>query len=134
VEFSIEKDSVRIRPAGAAAAAKAAVRTVVPAPAAPLPDKMAGRLGTPAKPFGMGGNNNHYSTAGVIQPQRSGTVENRNLSGWSVDIDPGSLFSMNCIDIAACKAYRGGGVRCPCGCYACACHPPKGDKKPTPKP
>ena len=124
VEFSIERDAVKVRPAGAATAAKATVRTMIPAPPAPAPRKMAGLLGTPAKPFGAGGNNNHYSTAGVIQPQRSGKVKNRNLSGWSVDADPGNRFSMNCVDIAACKAHRGSD-RCPCGCHACACQRPK---------
>lgn len=138
VEFSIAKDSVRVRPAGAKSAAKPAVRTVIPAPApapaAPDPGKgLAGRLGKPARPFGAGGNNNHYTTSGEIQPQRSGNQKHRNLSGWSVEDDPGNQYSMNCIDFAACKAYRGT-ERCPCGCFACACQKPKDDKKPAAKP
>lgn len=134
VEFSVARDSVKIRPASAAAAAKATVRTVIPAPAAPEPRKeMAGRLGQAARPFGTG-HNNHYSTSGVHQPQRSGTVKNRNLSGWSVESDPGNRFSMNCVDIAACKAHGNSTDPCPCGCFACGCQKPKDDKQPPPRP
>jgi hypothetical protein len=138
VEFSIAKDSVRIRPAGAEAATKPAVRTVIPAPApepaTPDPGKgLTGRLGKPARPFGAAGGNNHYTTAGEPQPQRSGNQKHRNLSGWSVEDDPGNQYSMNCIDFAACKAHRGDGP-CPCGCFACACQRPKDDKKAAPKP
>lgn len=131
VEFSIVKDSVRIRPAGAAAAAQAAVRTVIPAPAAPMPEKMAGRLGTPARPFGTG-HNNHYSTAGVIQPERSGVVKRRSLSGWSYEKDRGNRFSMNCIDIDKCQA--GCCEEAGCGCVVCGCRPSKVDVEPKPKP
>lgn len=130
VEFSIEGDSVGIRPAGAAAAAKATVRTVIPAPA-PAADpnkKPAGRLSELARPFGTG-DNNHYTTAGVIQPQRSGTIKHRNLSGWAITSDRGNRLSMNCIDIARCRAGCDG----KCGCYACACQPPKPGKT-EPKP
>ena len=125
VEFSVAKDSVRVRPAGAESAAKPAVRTVIPAPAIPEPGKgLAGRLGKPARPFGAGGNNNHYTTSGEIQPQRSGNQKHRNLSGWSVEDDPGNNYSMNCVDFAKCKAHRGS-EKCPCGCFACACQRPK---------
>lgn len=137
VEFSVGGDSVRVRPSSTAAPAKTMVRTVIPVPAAPAPDRMAGRLGNPARPFGRGGNNNHYSTSGVLQPQRSGTVKNRNLSGWSVEVDPGNRFSMNCIDIAKCKLYKTQGGEtplCPCGCFACACQLPVDEKKPAPSP
>ena len=123
VEFSIVKDSVRVRPAGAAAAAKPAVRTEIPAPAAPAQDKkMAGPLGNPARPFATG-HNNHYNTRGVIQPERSGTVERRSLSGWSYAKDRGNRFSMNCVDIDKCQAGccdKGG-----CGCVVCGCQPSK---------
>lgn len=126
VEFSIVKDSVMIRPAGATAAAKAAVRTVIPAPAAPIPAKMAGRLGTPARPFATG-DKNHYTTAGVIQPQRSGSIPHRSLSGWSIESDRGNRMSVNCVDIAKCKAHRGA-PPCPCGCTVCGCQPSKVEK------
>lgn len=138
VEFTIAKDAVRVRPIGEASAAKPAVRTVIPAPepapAAPDPEKgLSGLLGKSARPFGAAGNNNHYTTSGEIQPQRSGTQSHRNLSGWSMEVDPGNQYSMNCVDIAKCKAHRGDD-RCPCGCFACACPHPKDDKKPAPKP
>jgi hypothetical protein len=136
VEFTIAKDSVRVRPLGEASAAKVAVRTVIPAPAPPsaVPgERLKGRLGKPARPFGAPGGKNHYTTAGELQPQRSGNQKHRNLSGWSVEADPGNQYSMNCIDFAACKAYRGEGVKCPCGCLACACQRPK-ENKPAPKP
>jgi hypothetical protein len=128
VEFSIAKDSVRVRPAGAESAAKPAALTLIPAPepAAPDPGKgLAGLLGKPARPFGAAGGNNHYATSGEAQPQRSGNQKHRNLSGWSVEDDPGNNYSMNCIDFAKCKAYRGEVEKCPCGCFACACQRPK---------
>lgn len=143
VEFSIEGDSVRVRPLSVAAAAKVAGRTVMPAPvpppAAPAPapeKKVAGRLGDPAKPFAAG-NNAHYSSVGVIQPQRSGTISHRNLTGWALPSDRGNRLSMNCIDIKKCIAHGGGccakgSAGCECGCYACACQPPKSDPKPAP--
>lgn len=134
VEFTVAGNSVRVRPTGTAAAAKAAVRTVLPAPAAPEPrQRIAGRLGQPARPFGTG-RNNHYTTSGVHQPQRSGVVKNRNLSGWSVESDPGNRYSMNCVDPAACKAHGNSTGPCPCGCFACACQKPKDGKKPGPEP
>jgi hypothetical protein len=130
VEFSIARNSVLIRPAGAESAAKPATPTVIPAPD---PGKgLKGLLGKPARPFGAAGGNNHYTTSGEIQPQRSGNQKHRNLSGWSVEDDPGNQYSMNCVDIAACKANPGA-QRCPCGCFACACQRPK-DQKPAPKP
>ena len=137
VEFAIAGDSVTARPVRAAAPEQAMVRTMIPPPAPVIPARMTGRLGTPAKPFGRGGNNNHYSSSGVLQPLRSGTVKNRNLSGWSVEVDPGNRFSMNCIDIAKCKAYQAHGGKtplCPCGCFACACQLPVDEEKPAPQP
>ncbi|WP_035605415.1 hypothetical protein [Haloferula sp. BvORR071] len=132
VEFSIVKDSVRVRPAGAAAAAKAAVPTVIPAPEAPAADKrMAGPLGNPARPFGTG-NNNHYSTAGLIQPERSGNVSHRSLSGWSYEKDRGNRFSMNCVNITKCHANCCG--KDGCGCVVCGCQPSKVGKIPALEP
>jgi len=130
VEFSIARNSVLIRPVGAEAAAKPATPTVIPAPD---PGRgLKGLLGKPARPFGAAGGNNHYATSGEIQPHRSGNQKHRNLSGWSVEEDPGNVYSMNCVDIAACKDHRGSGP-CPCGCFACACLRPK-DQAPAPKP
>jgi hypothetical protein len=133
VEFSIVKDSVMIRPAGAAAAANATVRTVIPAPAAPDPPKeMAGRLGEDARPFATG-NKSHYNTRGVIQPLRSGHIPHRSLSGWSIEADRGNRMSVNCVDIAKCKAHSGNGP-CPCGCTVCGCKPSKVEKPSGPHP
>jgi hypothetical protein len=130
VEFSIAKNSVLIRPIGAESAAKPAELVVIPAPD---PGKgLKGLLGKPARPFGAAGGNNHYAMSGEIQPQRSGNQKHRNLSGWSVEDDPGNVYSMNCVDIAACKVHRGSGP-CPCGCFACACLRPK-DQAPAAKP
>ncbi|MCW1913317.1 hypothetical protein OJ996_07025 [Luteolibacter sp. GHJ8] len=129
VEFSIARNSVWIRHPDMPATSKTVVRTLIPAPVVPDPGKaQASPLRKPARPFGTG-HNNHYTTSGEIQPQRSGTVKHRNLSGWAIDMDPGNRFSMNCIDIARCKAKCDG----KCGCYACACQPPK-DKAVPAKP
>ena len=135
VEFTIARNSVLIRPTGVESAAKPAVSTVIPAPAAPAADSckgLTGSLGKPATPFGAAGGNNHYTTSGEIQPQRSGNQKHRGMNGWAVDVDPRSEYSMNCVDIAKCKANPDA-QRCPCGCFACACQRPK-DKKPAPKP
>jgi hypothetical protein len=135
VEFSIARNSVLIRPTGAESATKPAASTVIPAPAPPAADPgkgLTGLLGKPAKPFGEAGGNNHYTTSGEIQLQRSGNQKHRNLSGWAVEIDPGNQYSMNCVDIAACKANPDA-QRCPCGCFACACQRPK-DQTPAAKP
>ncbi len=127
VEFSVVCGSVRVRPAGAAEAAKALVRKEIPAPAAPAPDadrKLAGRLGEEAKPFGTG-NNDHYTTRGVLQPKRSGNLSHRSLSGWSYESDRGNRFAMNCVDIVKCQAKcceKDG-----CGCTVCGCQPTKVD-------
>ncbi|MEK7950958.1 hypothetical protein [Luteolibacter soli] len=128
VEFSIVKNSIRVRPVGVTDAEKPAVVTLVPAPESPAAvpgEGLKGLLGKPARPFGAAGGNNHYTTAGEPQPQRSGNQKHRNLSGWSVEDDPGNNYSMNCIDFAKCKAYRGETEKCPCGCFACACQRPK---------
>jgi hypothetical protein len=130
VECSIVKGAVTIRPASAAA--KATVRTLLPAPAAPDPrQERAGRLGETAKPFGAG-NKNHYNTAGVIQPERSGYIPHRSLSGWSIESDPGNRMSVNCVNITKCKAHPGGSP-CPCGCTVCGCLPSKVEKYAGPR-
>ena len=127
VEFSIAKNSVLIRPASVESAAKPVVTTAIPAPEVHVPSskKLPTLLAKKATPFGSPGGNNHYATSGEPQPQRSGNKKHRNLSGWSMEQDPGNNYSMNCIDFNACKAYRGGGEKCPCGCFACACQRPK---------
>lgn len=125
VEFTIAKNSVLIRPSGAESAAKPAVTTAIPAPEVHVPSSKAlpTLLAKKARPFGSPGGNNHYTTSGEPQPQRSGNKKHRNLSGWSVEQDPRSSYSMNCIDLEACKARRTGpDGKCACGCFACACH------------
>ncbi|RYD60974.1 MAG: hypothetical protein EOP83_18125, partial [Verrucomicrobiaceae bacterium] len=99
VEFSIAKNSVLIRPASAEAAAKPVVTTAIPAPEVHVPSSKAlpTLLAKKARPFGAAGGNNHYATSGEPQPQRSGNKKHRNLSGWSMEQDPGNNYSMNCI-------------------------------------
>ena len=130
VGFSIERGAVAIRPLGSASTAKTTVRTEIPAPAEPAPGRgLAGPLGKPAQSF-VSGYNVHRSTGGEIQPDRSGSVGHRNLSGWSVASDPRNQMSMNCVHMEKCKA------KCDddraCGCYICTCH--NGDAKNRSKP
>lgn len=122
VDFTVERGAIAIRPLGSAPAKKTMVRTEIPVPPAaePVPARgLAGRLGKPAQAFSTG-NSVHRATNGEIQPQRSGSVGHRNLSGWAVEDDPGHRLSMNCIDIVKCKK------RCcedeGCGCSICSCH------------
>jgi hypothetical protein len=132
VEFSIEREAVAIRPLRTASAAPATVRTEIPAPAEPAPGRgLAGPLGKPAQPFATG-DNVHRAMSGEIQPEKSGSGKHRNLNGWSVADDPWNKTSMNCIDLAKCKAGR-----CEtdgCGCHICSCYMAEGKKKPESKP
>ena len=124
VEFTIAKNSVLIRPASAESAAKPTITTNIPAPEVHVASskKLPTLLAKKARPFGSPGGNNHYATSGEPQPQRSGNKKHRNLSGWSVEQDPGNGYGMNCVDLEACKAHRTlPDGRCACGCFACAC-------------
>lgn len=132
VEFSIEREAVAIRPLRTASAAPATVRTVMPAPAEPAPGKgLAGPLGKPAQPF-VTGDNVHRAMSGDIQPEKSGSGQHRNLNGWSVAGDPWNKMSMNCIDMAKCKANCCEAAGC--GCHVCSCYMAEGKKKSGAKP
>jgi hypothetical protein len=60
------------------------------------------------------GNNVHRAVEGTIQPEKSGRVPHRGLSGWSTKTDPKQGISVNCPNVAKCP---GSG----CGCKACTC-------------
>lgn len=132
VDFSIERGAITIRPMGSASAPKATVRTEMPAPAEPSPVRgLAGRLGKPSQPL-VSGSSVHRSMGGEVQPERSGSVGQRNLGGWSVVTDPHNQISMNCVHLEKCMP------KCPhdgsCGCYACTCHNMDPETKAGPKP
>jgi hypothetical protein len=118
VEFSTEGDVVAVRPLGFASAAQAGVHKEKPVPSAPAPAKgLTGPLGKPAEPASNGGST-YRSIGGVIQPEKSGTVPRRSLSGWSTDRDPANRVGVNCIRPDKCPASD-------CGCYLCCCHTAK---------
>jgi len=118
VEFSTEGDVVAVRPLGFASAAQAGAHKEKPAPSTPAPAKgLTGPLGKPAEPASNGGST-YRSIGGVIQPEKSGNVPRRSLSGWSTDRDRANRVGVNCIRPDKCLEND-------CGCYFCCCHTAK---------
>lgn len=118
VEFSPEGDVVAVRPLGFTSAARAGVHKEKPPPSTPVPAKgLTGLLGKPAEPASHGGST-YRSIGGVIQPEKSGNVPRRSLSGWSTERDPANRVGVNCIRPDKCPASD-------CGCYLCCCHTAK---------
>ncbi len=117
VEFSVQRNTVTIRPAGLASARKPTVRVEMPAPAGPAAEwGLSGQLGKPAERLETG--NVHRAMNGEIQREKSGSVGHRNLNGWPIAKDPDNKKSMNCVHIEKCKGQCEDGV---CGCRLCSC-------------
>jgi len=114
VEFSTEGDVIAVRPLGFASAAQAGAHKEKPVPpSTPAPAKgLTGPLGKPAEPASSSGSA-YRSIDGVIQPEKSGYVPWRSLSGWSLGRDPANRVGVNCIRPDKCQND--------CGCYLCCC-------------
>ena len=114
VQFSQESGVVFVRPEGSGPAPpplpEEKKRPVVSsAPSKAVPDALA----KPAEAVAVG-NNLHRNMTGEVQPDKSGYIPHRSLSGFSESDATKKGMEVNCPHLATCPA----GV---CGCGICCC-------------
>jgi hypothetical protein len=117
VKYTQQGDKLVVQPMGERIAKKAA-ETQTPSPQGPIAPNSdsvsrSNRLDKTAEKSSAG-NNAYRSLDGTLQPDKSGYVEHRSMSGFPTGIDPNNKLDPNCVSPSKCPA---GG----CGCTVCAC-------------
>jgi hypothetical protein len=114
VQFSQEAGAVVARVAGAnPTPLRPLEEEKPPAASPPLPKGLTGVLAKPPEAVAAG-TNIHRSTAGTIQPEKSGYVPHRSLSGWSTAVAGQKGLGVNCAHSSPCPSGA-------CGCGICCC-------------
>lgn len=113
VRFSQENGAIVVRPDTSGATSRALTQEKERAPSTPLPAKdktLTGPLGKAAETVG-GGGNLHRTTDGVVQPEKSGYIPRRALSGYP---EVQKRLDVNCPHLGPCPTAG-------CGCSICTC-------------